>query len=288
MRRATAWPRPAAEPRRRSAIQAEPSGSAHPRRQLHLAVERTRVGADGGVARRAQRAGQLALDRHAEERVGVGDPGQPSGIERPRPSLERQRPLSGGGHQTRRARRRPRRRGPAVPSRPCRARARRIPPRQACAAGCRRCRARATIRRSSRTRAHLGRPSQAAGADPGAGGQVASVGAPQMASRGSARGGIATSSSPRRQLGGDVLGRVHGDVDRARRAAPARAPRPSVTCRPAPPRSPRGGDRDELALGLKPLGHRAGLRERQRAPARSDPHQRRRSESDADLSQRLG
>ena len=44
-------------------------------------------------------------------------------------------------------------------------------------------------------------------------GSSSSERAPQRASRGSARGGAATSSSPSRELGGHVLGRVHGEVD---------------------------------------------------------------------------
>ena len=216
------------------------------------------MGADRRVARGAERAHELALGGDARgrgrgRRSGASDrrPRRPGGPRAPaRPGRRRAR--------ARRARRRPRPRARAGPARPARARSRRPPRRRACAGACRRCRAARTTSRSSRSARGSARrgagcscPTRAPAAS------APSDGAPQIASRGSSRAGIADQLQPGRQLGGHVLGRVHGEVDLARRAAPARARTPSATCRRGASRRGRRAVVIVTSLGLGAAAARA-------------------------------
>ena len=102
----------------------------------------------------------------------------------------------------------------------------------------------------------------------------ASAYGPQQASRGSARSGTAAEHQPVGHLAGQVLGAVHGGVDLAVAAAPARS-RAVKTPRPSPiwsngaslSRSPAVEIGTISAPARASIGHQSGLRQRQRAGA---------------------
>ena len=77
------------------------------------------------------------------------------------------------------------------------------------------------------------------------------------------------------QLGGHVLARVHGEVDLAGEQRALELGDPARLVAAAAAAVAGGRDRDQLGVLAEPLGHPARLRERQRAPACADAHQRR-------------
>ena len=186
-------------------------------------------------------------------------------LTRPQARTPRARPpgLVGGGRAAR------------VPR--ARARSRRTVPRTACAAGCRHCRA--APRRRRRAAAERSGP-RAARCRSRSGAPASSATIPAPADRVTRIGPLGNrhqlESVP--QLRRDILGRMHGHVDAAFEQRPFELSTPTATCRPQLRRGHPGRDRDDLGgvAAPGPVGDPLGLRLRERAPARPDPHQRRR------------
>ena len=241
--------------RRRTRVRAD--------RRVAVGLERAHERALGGSSARVAGASSMRRDarrslagarRHGQARPGPAA-GTSSSSGAPRVAAA----------QALRARRRPARSRRSSPSASLRRRVSTLPRSSTTSRSARSARSCAARRSDERADARARRPARRA------------TRAPHSASRGSARGGDGGDARcPSGSSRGHVLGRVHGEVDRRRRAARASSSRTQRSLSDAALGRGRRWSRSRRArLAAEQRRHLARLRQRQRAAARPDPHARR-------------